>query len=115
MSTLTELWGSPKKHDKGGDSADKCGGCCHGGGKEESGEGTRRWEGRKTLQSHKYLSPPKFGLTHIAATVVEEMEDRVYGDWGGGCSHAGDGNLRLKYSISVRGRIHGGTLSGHAD
>lgn len=65
------------------------------------------------LHDHKYLSPPKSAVTCIAATATEEMEERICGDRGGGCASAG--NPGLKYSISVRGEIHGGTLSGHAD
>ena len=67
------------------------------------------------LRSHKYLSPPKSGVALIAATAMEEMEERVCDDWGGGCSRAGAGNPGLKYGVSVRGEIHGGTPSGHAD
>lgn len=64
------------------------------------------------LCGHKYLSSPKCGVAHIGAPVVEE---RFCGGWGGGCSYTSNGNPGLKYGISVRGRIHGGTPSGHAD
>lgn len=107
--------GTCKNPDKGDDSADKRGGCCQAGGEDESEGGTGRWRSRKTLYGHKFLSPPKSGVAHVVATAVEEMEERVCGDWGGGCSRARAGNPGLKYGVSVRGEIHGGTPSGHAD
>lgn len=68
---------------KGGDSADKCGGCCQAGGEEESEGGMRRWGGRKTLHGHKYLSPPIPGIACIAATAMRR--------WRRGSATVGEG------------------------
>lgn len=64
---------------------------------------------------HKDLLPSKPGVAHIAATAMEKMKEKVCGNQGGGCSHTRAGNLGLKYGVSVRGEIHGGTLWGQAD
>lgn len=74
--TLPEPWGAHRNLDKGGDSTDKCGACCWAGGEEKLQGGTRWWGSRKTLCGHKYLSPPKYGVTCTAATTTEEMEER---------------------------------------